>query len=367
VFLPRAATYQTDFRLFGAYWIGAAVIFWASRRSVRAARLVGLDVALMDMPFVFLLQLSIILRNPSDASPAVATTIFYMLLVLAASFSLETGRIAFAAFVGGTLEAVALLLSRGAEQFVLWAVPSIWGVAAACIYVTHRTVRLVEEVSSEQRRRERLGRYFSPQVAARVEAFADGAAAGESREVTLLFSDLREFTTLSEPLGGEQVVAMLNEYHAYMVETVFAHGGTLDKYLGDGLMAYFGAPVAQPDHAARAVRCALAMQAALATLNRTRVARGEPALRMGIGVHTGTVVVGDVGAPTRREYTAIGDAVNVAARIQELTKALGVPILVSEETRRRVGDAVGFAAAGPARLKGRSQPVETFVPAGDAR
>jgi len=360
--LPGARAFQSDVRLFTCYWLVAVAVFWASRRSERITRFVGLDVPLVDMPFIYLLQAHVITANPGLQGPGVASVMFYMLLVLAAAFSLQPGRIVFAGLVAIAFSVRLLRMAQDGPQFILWAVPILAGVAAICVYNTHTTLRLVARAASEQRRRERLGRYFSPEVAARVEELGDGAATGESREVTILFSDLRDFTALGETLSSEQVVAMLNEYHARMVDTVFAHGGTLDKYLGDGIMAYFGAPVAQDDHAERAVRCALAMQEALAGLNAERAARGEPALRMGVGVHTGTVVVGDIGAPRRREYTAIGDAVNVASRIEELTKLHGAPVLVSDETRRRVGAALAFAPAGAATVKGKARPIETWLP-----
>ncbi len=183
---------------------------------------------------------------------------------------------------------------------------------------------------------------------------------GEKREVSVLFADIRGFTRLSQRLDSEQTLALLNEYFAAMGEEVFARRGSINRYLGDGLMAVFGVPVALPGHAGAAVRAALGMQAAVEKLQpRWRALTGEP-LEVVIGINAGPVTVGTLGDPRHLEFTVIGDTVNVAARLESEAKARGAKILVTESVRKRVTAAVDDDALGEIDIRGREGRVKVY-------
>jgi class 3 adenylate cyclase len=224
--------------------------------------------------------------------------------------------------------------------------------------------RLVNRVAEELRRRESMremmGKYLSKQVAEQILA-ADPqvALAGQRREVSVLFADVRGFTTYSEKRDPEQVTRTLNEYFEVMVDVIASHEGVLDKYIGDGIMVVFGAPVPQPDHARRAVITALEMQAALHTLNLKRAQRGDEPIAIGVGVNTGVVISGNLGSIKRMEFTVVGDTVNLAARLE--SRASQGQVLIGEATYRVVKELVDAESLGPMPVKGKTEPVPIWL------
>jgi len=183
---------------------------------------------------------------------------------------------------------------------------------------------------------------------------------GERREITVFFSDVRGFTSLSEELAPEVLVEVMNAYLDRVTRVLFRHGATLDKYLGDGVMAFWGAPVDQPDHARRACQAALEIQQVVADFSQTLRGKGLPELRVGMGLATGPAVVGNLGSTHHFDYTAVGDTVNTASRLEGLTRILGADILLTGRTREEAGDGFFLRKVGRVRVKGKQQPVEVW-------
>ena len=214
----------------------------------------------------------------------------------------------------------------------------------------------------EKRKMKRLfGQYVSKDVYEQLVAHPDLARlGGQRREMTVLFSDIRGFTTVSERGQPEEIVAILNEYFTRMVEIVFAHKGTLDKFVGDMVMALFGAPLDDPRHAEHAVDAALQMIRELNRLNEKWAAEGRPELDIGIGISTGPMIAGNIGSEAIMSYTVIGDAVNLGARLESLNKEYGTRIIISEATRDVLPDRYLFRPLGDVVVKGKTRPVAIF-------
>ena len=233
---------------------------------------------------------------------------------------------------------------------LLFGVNMSWG-----YFVETRTKRQFTEL---------FGQYVPPEL---VDDMARDPGAysmiGRNLELTVLFSDIRGFTTISEGLNPQELTRLMNEYLGAMTEVIRKNRGTLDKYIGDAIMAFWGAPVADSDHPRHAVLTAMAMQKALETLAEPFRSRGWPQLHIGVGVNTGMMTVGDMGSPVRKAYTVLGDAVNLGSRLEGLTKQYGVGIIVGPQTREKIGDMV-FRELDKVRVKGKDEPVTMFEPLG---
>jgi len=209
-----------------------------------------------------------------------------------------------------------------------------------------------------------FGEYVPPERVKQMrEAGRSFSMEGESRELTVLFSDVRDFTTVSEQLASRELKEMMNAYLTPMTEVIHDHRGTIDKYIGDAIMAFWGAPLANAQHARDAVAAALAMRERIGTLAAPFRARGWPVLDIGIGLNTGVMNIGDMGSRFRKAYTVLGDAVNLASRLEGLTKVYGVGILCGDETRAAAPD-FAWREVDRVRVKGREAPLSIWEPLG---
>ena len=296
---------------------------------------------------------------------SLALVLLALTLLLPASLRWHPGAVALLA--AGIVGAMALLSWLLFFKSGRWLPPLLPMAATAAIYGASALTGYAQARQRARKTRAMFSQYVPSEVVSRL--IAEPALlrlGGEAREVTLLFTDLAGFTTLSEQLSAEQTVELLGLYFGTMAPIVHASGGTIDKYIGDALMAFWGAPLADADHAEHAVRAAIAMQQTMGKLCDELERRGLPRIAMRIGVHSGRVVVGNVGSAERFSYTAIGDAVNLAARLEGANKAFGTGILLSGDTAALLPGNIPLRVLDEVIVKGKSQAIRVYTPCVDA-
>jgi adenylate cyclase len=222
------------------------------------------------------------------------------------------------------------------------------------------TLLVIEDVSSEKRMKSTMSRYMDPGIAEKLMAGGDDALGGKEVVGTVLFSDIRGFTSVTEDLGPHATVLLLNEYFTIMVDCIQKQGGMLDKFIGDAIMAIFGLPLPHDDDEDRAVRACIAMMTELRNWNQRRVEAGQKPIDMGIGLNTDTIVSGNIGSPKRMDYTVIGDGVNLASRLESACKEYNARILISDTTFKRLKSTYRVREVDTVIVKGKSEPVAVF-------
>ena len=275
-------------------------------------------------------------------------------------------------FLGGRAEVsddfVAHNLGPGVNPFFVYGTLMIFiGVVTVLLVFTSNIRKTIHAAVRDETTAADLGRYFSPKIRSEImsEEKQIKLAEGRQQEVVVLFSDIRNFTAFCEEKSPKEVLSFLKTYHQRMVHVIFTHGGTLDKFIGDGILATFGTPDPGEEDAGNAVRAALEMNRALQKLNDERHADGLSAIAHGIGIHCGPVIVGNIGSDERLEYTVIGDTVNVASRLESATKELREEILISRSVHDRCIDVVHSESKGVENITGRREGIEVFTVLGE--
>ena len=274
-----------------------------------------------------------------------------------------SGAVAAAIIISAAIAAV-IALSWYAYGRGLLIDPVYPSIALIAVYLVGSLTSYVRSEADRARIRSAFGYYVSPAV---VEELAETPErlklGGESRDVTLLFADVRGFSRLSEGMDAEHLVRFVNALFTPLADEILAHRGTIDKFMGDAVMAFWNAPLSDPDHARQACRAALAMQRSIVARNAARGETDDP-IRLGIGLNTGACVVGNVGSPQRFDYSVLGDVVNTASRLEEMTKAYGVPIIIGEQTAAAAWD-FALVEIGTAAIRGKDRNEKLFALIGD--
>lgn len=257
-----------------------------------------------------------------------------------------------------------LLFGRG----LLWLPAAHAALTVSLIYLAQGGVAYFIEQRQRRQIKQAFSMYVSPLVVEKIIAHPEQLKlGGERQELTLLFTDLAGFTTISEALGADQVTQILNRHLSEMVEIVFRYHGTVDKFIGDAVMAFWGAPIPDPEQSLHAVQAAVAMQQKIASMRQDLLAHGGPDLHMRIGLHRGECIVGNMGGVGRFDYTAVGDAVNLASRLEGVNKVYGTGILISDSVAQAIGDKLALRQVDTVRVKGKHLGVPIFTPCDDAR
>jgi len=255
------------------------------------------------------------------------------------------------------VDSVARCIEMGAEDYLFKPVNAV--------LLRARVAASLEKKRLRDQQRELFRKFATAEVAE--ELLSTGfALGGKHVEATVMFCDIRSFTSLAESLPPAETIELLNSYYTLMFDAIGSQGGIVNQMQGDGLMALFGAPLAHPDHAERAVGAALEMLDLVAGFSREQIRRGKPEIRIGVGVASGQVIAGYTGTERRVTYTCVGDTVNVAAHLEAHTKVLGQPILINEQTRAGLSSAIRVQDHGSVQFKSRAQRVQVYsvVPEG---
>ena len=335
----------------------------APRFSVRARLLaIFFMVSLVPLSVLAMLAytraLALVGADPAAAAEAVDGLRLIILFILAAGIIAAVGLSIFAAnSVAGPLKDVETAMAEVERGRLDGHAPVVSTDEIGA--VAEGFNRMLHGLRERELVKETFGKYVTPEI--RDEILAGRISGeGELKEVTVLFADIRDFTPWVEATAPRDVVRDLNEYFTEMAEAIRAQHGLVLQFIGDEIEAVFGAPIASRDHAAMAVRAALDMRARLRAWNARREAAGKPALRHGIGIHTGTVLAGNIGGAERLSYALVGDPVNLASRIQGLTKDFQVDILISEATRKSIDSGVTVEELPAVRVKGRAEEVNVY-------